>query len=54
MHTCNNKRCLNPAHIVWGTNAENARGLHDTAIELRKQWAGAAMQPVDIQLNMKL
>ena len=25
MHSCNNKRCLNPMHLKWGENAENIK-----------------------------
>lgn len=33
-HTCDNKRCLNPMHMLWGTHAINrqARGLEGRAL----------------------
>ena len=35
MHTCHNKRCLCPAHLLEGTSKENKGGLHDRAIRDR-------------------
>ncbi len=26
LHACNQPRCLNPAHLVWGSHAENMGG----------------------------
>jgi HNH endonuclease len=38
MHTCNNKRCLNPCHLLVGTESEHAREDYTHARALREAW----------------
>lgn len=33
MHLCNNQRCLNPLHIVWGEKAENTHRDQSAALQ---------------------
>ena len=46
-HLCNNKRCINGEHLVWGSRADNMRdtGIHvllDTAVaQMRAEYTGA-------------
>jgi hypothetical protein len=35
MHSCHNKACLNPLHLVWGENAENTSPLADMHFQNR-------------------
>jgi len=42
MHTCDNKKCFNPAHLKLGTQRENARDA------LRKGIAGCKITPDDV------
>ncbi len=40
MHSCNNKRCCNPAHLSLGTAAENTQAAFDDGlIKVRKKYS---------------
>lgn len=40
MHSCNNKRCCNPAHLRLGTAAENTQAAYeDGLIKVRKKYS---------------
>ncbi len=51
MHTCSNKMCLNPAHLVWGTYAENATGNYGRAKKERGKWITPVKLPLAIDLT---
>lgn len=35
LHSCDNKRCLNPEHIRWGTRSENVREAYERGLNPR-------------------
>jgi hypothetical protein len=35
MHLCGNKRCLCPAHLMWGTHRQNTKQQYGVAMALR-------------------
>jgi hypothetical protein len=41
-HTCDNKRCINPDHLLLGTNADNARDAMERGLYPRGERHGCA------------
>lgn len=52
MHTCNNKRCLNPAHLVWATHGDNRKGNNEPGMDVWTDLNTGGMRAVSIELNV--
>ena len=43
LHTCNNKRCVRPGHLQWGTQSENVSSASDRRSDERSARRGACL-----------
>jgi hypothetical protein len=41
-HKCDNRLCVNPTHIFWGTNKDNMQDALNKGRLNRKTWSGKA------------
>lgn len=46
MHSCDNRLCVNPAHLSCGTNLDN---MHDAARKSRMHWKPTKLTPDDVR-----